>query len=74
MSLRTPTDGYSNDNHGGMGSWREVNVGNANDKLSRLGQFRSRTFDLEFSGDEALRIQALEAEVQLEGAGGTRSE
>lgn len=42
---------------------RSIDLGNDNDKLTRLGHFRNRTFQLEYSGDEAVRLQGLEVEV-----------
>lgn len=42
---------------------RTIDLSNDNDKLTRLGQFRNRTFQLEYSGDEAIRLQGLEVEV-----------
>lgn len=54
---------YADDNHEVFTLERELNLANANDKLTRLGQFRSRTFEIRYAGDEMLRLNGLEVEV-----------
>lgn len=54
---------YADDNHEVFTLERELNLANANDKLTRLGQFRSRTFEIRYAGDELLRLNGLEVEV-----------
>lgn len=54
---------YADDNHSTFSTDRTVNLNNANDKLTRLGRFRSRTFEIEYSGTEPLRLQGLEVNV-----------
>ena len=54
---------YADDNHETFITPRTINLSNANDKLTRLGQFRRRTFQLEYSGDEPLRLEGLEVEI-----------
>ena len=54
---------YADDNHETFTLERTLDLSNANDKLTRLGQFRSRTFEIRYDGDEMLRLNGLEVEV-----------
>ena len=54
---------YADDNHETFTLERILDLSNANDKLTRLGQFRSRTFEIRYDGDEMLRLNGLEVEV-----------
>lgn len=60
LSLR-----WTDDNHVTYTTARTLDLSNANDKLTRLGPFRSRNIELSYSGSEAIRLEGLEAEVVL---------
>ena len=55
---------WADENHDTFTTARVIEIDKANSKLTRLGNFKSRTFDLSFSGDEQIRIQGLIAEIR----------
>lgn len=62
-SSQTLTVRWADENHDTFQSDRTLDISNANAKLTRLGMARSRTWEIEYSGDEQIRYEGLELEV-----------
>jgi len=63
ISFETLSVKWSDGNHSSFGANRTIDLSNPNHTISRLGTFRSRTFELSGTFDEQVRIEGLEFEI-----------
>jgi hypothetical protein len=56
---------YTNDDYNTFSDWQEVNLNSSKSQVNRNGQARRRAFDLLHVENEPLRLEYLEADVEL---------
>lgn len=61
---QTLTIRWSDEDHDQFQSDRTLNLSNLHERLTRLGVARRRTWEIEYSGDEQLRYEGLELELE----------
>lgn len=63
LSPQTLTVKWSDTDHTSFTSTRSINM-SSRDKLSRIGKYNRRTYQLEYSGDEVVRLESLDYKIK----------
>ena len=60
---QTITVKWADDNNTTYSAGRTIDISNSKDKLTRLGRFKSRSHQIEYSGSEQIRIEGLDLDI-----------
>lgn len=62
-AAQTLTIRWADNNNDTYSTGRTIDISSPNNKLTRLGRFKSRSHELEYSGSEQVRIEGLDLDV-----------
>ncbi len=54
---------WSDDNNKSYSTGRTIDISSSLNKLTRLGRFKSRSFEATFSGDEQIRFEGIDLDI-----------
>ena len=54
---------WADDSNASYSTGRTIDISNSNNKLTRLGRFKSRSHQVDYSGSEQIRIEGLDLDV-----------